>query len=125
MVLLDTYTLIWYMFDSSRLSGTVKDRIGNEEKVYYSIVSLWEISIKQSIGKLDLDCSMIELAEKCEEAGLMVLNIKPEHIEGIKNLPDHHNDPFDRLLISQATIERLGFISKDTIISSYDIDVIW
>ncbi len=125
MVLLDTHALIWYMFDSSRLSDTANDRIRNEEKVYYSMVSLWEISIKQSIGKLDLDCSMVELAEKCEEAGLTVLNIKPEHIEGIKNLPDHHSDPFDRLLISQAAIEGLGFITKDAAISPYDIDVIW
>lgn len=125
MVLLDTHTLIWYMFDSSKLSEAASDRIRDEEKVYYSMVSLWEISIKQNIGKLDLDCSMVELAEKCEEAGLTILNIKPEHVEGIKNLPDHHNDPFDRLLIAQASIERLGFVTKDTTIPLYDIETIW
>lgn len=125
MVLLDTHTLIWYMFDSSKLSEAASDRIRDEEKVYYSMVSLWEISIKQNIGKLDLDCSMVELAEKCEEAGLTILNIIPEHVEGIKNLPDHHNDPFDRLLIAQASIERLGFVTKDTTIPLYDIETIW
>ena len=125
MVLLDTHTLIWYMFDSSRLSETAVKRIRDEEKVYYSMLSLWEISIKQSIGKIDFDCSLVELAEKCEEAGLTVLNIRPEHVECIKNLPDYHNDPFDRLLIAQATVEGLGFITKDATISLYDIDVIW
>ena len=125
MVLLDTHTLIWYMFDSSRLSEMAVKRISDEEKVYYSMVSLWEIAIKQSIGKIDIDCSMVELAEKCEEAGLTVLNIRSEHVECIKNLPNHHNDPFDRILIAQATIEGLDFITKDANISLYDINVIW
>lgn len=125
MYLLDTHTLIWSQFNSDNLSDTAKEKLEDDKKVYVSIVSFWEIAIKQSIGKLDIDVSPKELVDQCIEAGMYILPIKPEHLDLIKALPDIHKDPFDRLLIAQAKYENLTFISRDEKIAQYGIDVVW
>ena len=125
MCLIDTHVLIWFMFDESELSDTALETIKNDDSVYVSIASLWEIAIKQNLGKIDLECSIQELAEKCDEAGIEILNIKPGHLEKIKDLPDIHRDPFDRLLIAQAMSENLRFVTKDSKIPGYNIEIVW
>ena len=90
MYLLDTHTLIWSQFNSDNLSDTAKEKLEDDKKVYVSIVSFWEIAIKQSIGKLDIDVSPKEFADQCVKAGMYILPIKPEHLDLIKALPDIH-----------------------------------
>ena len=88
--------------------------------------SLWEIAIKQSIGKLDIEVTSAELADKCAEAGIDILSITPKHLDYISKLPSIHNDPFDRLIISQAVTEGLSLVTKDEKIAKYeDVNVIW
>ena len=102
MVLLDTNALIWTLFDSSKISDTAKQIMSTEKKGFVSVASLWEIAIKQSLGKLDLQYKIQEIVDKCGEANIIVLPIEPKHLEYLKELPDIHKDPFDRLIIAQA-----------------------
>ena len=126
MTLIDTHTLIWFMFDDTQLSDKALSTIKTEDKVYVSIASLWEIAIKQSIGKLDIEVTSVELADKCSEAGIDILSITPKQLDYISKLPSIHNDPFDRLIISQAIIEGLSLVTKDEKIAKYDgVNVIW
>ncbi len=123
--LLDTHTLLWFLYDNPSLPQTARNLICNSENVYVSIVSLWEIAIKKSIGKLDIECSSSEIAEVCQEKAISILSIKPIHLDEIPGLPQIHNDPFDRLIISQAKSEGMSLISKDGKFGSYGIPVIW
>ncbi|SEG45798.1 PIN domain nuclease, a component of toxin-antitoxin system (PIN domain) [Butyrivibrio sp. Su6] len=126
MTLIDTHTLIWFMFDDTQLSDKALSTIKTEDKVYVSIASLWEIAIKQSIGKLDIEVTSVELADKCSEAGIDILSITPKQLDYISKLPSIHNDPFDRLIISQAITEGLSIVTKDEKIAKYDgVNVIW
>ena len=125
MILIDTHTLIWLLSASDKLSDKAKEMLKSGDKTYVSIASIWEIAIKQSIGKLELTYSVDDIVNKCQSYKIDILPIKPAHIEYIKSLPFIHRDPFDRLLISQAKIEELTFISKDENIAKYDITVVW
>mgnify|MGYP002626776892 CR=1 FL=1 len=125
MILLDTHALIWFMFDDTQLSDSTLKRIKNEDKVYVSVASLWEIAIKQSLGKLNISNSITDIADKCNEADIFILPIEAKHMDYIKKLPDIHHDPFDRLIISQAVTEGMTLVTKDTIIPKYDVATIW
>ncbi|WP_031548205.1 type II toxin-antitoxin system VapC family toxin [Oribacterium sp. FC2011] len=125
MILLDTHAMIWFMFDDSKLSERAMNSIKSSDKVFVSIASLWEIAIKQSIGKLDIDISAHELAEKCEDVDIAILPIKPGHLDKVKDLPFLHNDPFDRLIMAQAVTEGMALVTKDEKIAQYDINKIW
>lgn len=118
--LLDTHTLLWFLDGSNDLSPTSRKII--EEKnsvVLVSLVSIWEITIKQSLGKLVLNFDFLELKNKLDENDFQFLPIDYEHITRLSVLPMNHRDPFDRLLISQAITENLVLISKDSVFSSY------
>lgn len=125
MILLDTHALIWTLFDSSNLSQNAKDTIIDSDSLYVSIVSLWEIAIKQNIGKLNLKNSIQEIAKICEEENIEILPIRPSEIDYVKQLPFEHRDPFDRLIIAQAKVNGLSILSKDTQFLKYDINIIW
>ena len=125
MILLDTHALIWFMYDDSKIPESTLKRIKTEDKVYVSVASLWEIAIKQSIGKIDLTNPISEIVKKCRETDINVLQIEPQHLDHIKTLPNIHGDPFDRLLISQAVTEGMTLVTKDSIIPKYDINVFW
>jgi PIN domain nuclease of toxin-antitoxin system len=113
------------MFDDSNLSEEALKLIKSEKDVYVSIASLWEIAIKQSLGKLDIDVSIEQLASKCKEVDITILPIRAEHLDYIKILPDIHRDPFDRLIVSQAITENMVLVTRDTIIPKYDVNVVW
>ena len=125
MILLDTHALIWFMFDDTQLLDPTLKRIKNEDKVYVSVASLWEMAIKQSLGKLNISNSITDIVAKCEEADISILPIEAKHMDYIKELPDIHQDPFDRLIISQAVTERMTLVTKDAIIPKYDVTTIW
>ena len=125
MYLLDTHTLLWFLRDSPQLSKKALGIITTENKVYVSIASLWEIAIKKSIGKLEFEHSIEKIAELCHEKDILILQIQPKYFDKVIKLPNIHNDPFDRLIISQAIIENLLIITKDTIIPKYSVKTIW
>ena len=125
MYIIDTHALLWYLRDSSELSERVREIIDNEEQIFTSIASLWEIAIKHSIGKLDLEFSITQIEELCKQKDISILPIASKHLDELENLPNHHNDPFDRLIICQARTENLTIITRDTIIPKYPVKTVW
>ncbi len=124
--LLDTHTLIWFLENDPRLSSKSKELIeDNYNDIFVSVVSLWEINIKISIGRLSLTKSLSDIIRELERLYIEILPLRNEHIVGIGKLPFHHRDPFDRMLISQSLSEILPLISKDENIQLYNADVIW
>lgn len=126
MYLLDTNALLFFLYDSEKLSQKASEIIYNSnEKISVSIVSMWEIAIKSSIGKLKIKSSISKIAETCEKERLDILPIKPFHLDEIKRLPLIHGDPFDRLIVSQAITEKLVIVTKDRTMPQYDVEVLW
>ncbi len=126
-VLLDTHTFLWFISDSPKLSSTVKEIIEDEDnEKLLSIISIWEMAIKQSIGKLNVGNPFKEFIEQqISVNSTNILNINIEHINTIFELPLHHRDPFDRLLIAQAMVEKIPIISADTAFDTYSITKLW
>ena len=121
-VLLDTNTFLWYIRGDERLSQVALKTIENPNNdVLISTVSLWEMAIKINIGKLKFDFSWSELLKKIAENDFTLLEVFPTHIEPLLNLPLHHRDPFDRLLVAQAMIEGMPILSSDEILGLYPV----
>lgn len=125
MLLLDTHTFLWFINADNKLPKNTSDMIEEDQTVFVSIASFWEITIKNSLGKLDLDIQITDLMSSCVEDGLTILPIKASHLEVLKTLPWIHRDPFDRLLISQAISEDLTFVTVDENIKKYDLKTTW
>jgi PIN domain nuclease of toxin-antitoxin system len=124
--LLDTHVFLWYINGDQVLNENIKNTINdNSLERYVSIASLWEISIKISINKLKLTHNFETLDGYLKANKLKLLALKFDHLIGLKNLPHHHNDPFDRLLISQAIAENLTIISADRHFNSYPVNILW
>jgi len=123
-LLLDTHTFIWIVSEPDKLSSQVIDLFSSQEnQVYLSAVNLWEIQIKTQLGKLKLDRDLNDIVLR--QSNLEALPVTFEHVLELGNLPTHHKDPFDRLLIAQAQYENLVLLSKDSVFSQYDVSVIW
>ena len=121
--LLDTHALIWFLEGDQRLSTPAKDVICNDDAdVYVSIVSLWEMAIKISLGKLALSQSLDQIIDKLPQQSIVLLPIEPNHVLSVLRLPFEHRDPFDRLLIGQALVENMKFISNETLFLGYLVD---
>jgi PIN domain nuclease of toxin-antitoxin system len=125
--LLDTHTLIWFMKGDSKLPVAVRELITNDyANCYVSIISFWELAIKISLGKIDLEIPFIEFEKWLEENNLKrVLPLNNLHILRLSQLPFHHRDPFDRTLICQALAEDLTLISKEELFDNYGIQRLW
>ena len=120
-LLLDTHIVLWAMLDDPRLPARIRDEIGLAETVYISAATVWEISIKAGLGKLDVPP---DLFDRALAAGAQALPITWQHAQAIQNLPPHHADPFDRVLIAQARHEELSLVSIDRQFSKYDVRLI-
>lgn len=119
--LLDTNALLWFVWgDSKRISPGLKARI--EVGAMVSIASFWEIAIKKALGKLQ---APDDLPTRVQAMGFELLAIELEHAWALHDLPQHHRDPFDRLLIAQARIESLVLLTADPAFDAYDVDVAW
>ena len=122
-ILLDTHAFLWFESADSRLSKTAKEAIQNPENIkYISIASFWEIVIKNGIGKLQIDSSFEELFHL---SGYRHLSVSFYHLEKLRNLTNHHKDPFDRLIISQGIVDLMPVVSIDENFDNYDVRRIW
>ena len=125
-ILLDTHTFLWYLEDSKELSSKSAEIIEDtSNSLWFSIASLWEISIKLGVGKLSLQNSFTELEEVLKQLKIEVLPITFSDTEQYLNLPLHHRDPFDRILVAQAINNSLVLISRDAAFDNYEIQRIW
>ncbi|MEU7612027.1 type II toxin-antitoxin system VapC family toxin [Micromonospora sp. NPDC049204] len=120
-LLLDTHVALWAITGDSTLGAEFLDRLRHEPDIFLSPVTLWEITIKQSAGKLG---GPPDLAERVRDMGFQELPVTHAHAIAAGRLPAHHRDPFDRMLVAQAITESLTLASRDASIALYDVDVL-
>ena len=122
--LLDTHVFLWWASGSEKMSKghrAILEDVSTE--LWLSVVSAWEVTIKASSGKLSLPSPPLEFfTQACSEYGFRLLPIQLSHAVGVSQLPRHHCDPFDRLLISQARCERLTVLSDDAMVRQYKLE---
>ncbi|MDQ6903672.1 MAG: type II toxin-antitoxin system VapC family toxin [Bacteroidota bacterium] len=124
--LIDTHTLIWFLNGDSDLSESAKKAIEEGDAInFISIASLWEMAIRISLGKLELNRPFSEILEQIQINGFQVLPITFEDTLILSNLPFHHRDPFDRIIIAQSLNNKLTIISKDRHFSNYPVSLNW
>ncbi len=126
-LLLDTHTFIWWNSNSSKLSKRALELCSDRNyTLFLSLVSIWEITIKSQLGKLSLNESFTEIIENQQRLNnLQILPIRLNHILALHDLPLHHRDPFDRLLISQAILENAILVSRDSVFQYYSVTLEW
>ena len=126
-MLLDTHVFLWWISDSTRLSNLARETIAEERnEPIFSVVSAWEIAIKVGVGKLELpDIPEKFVTEQLSLNDVEVLPMYLGHALRVHALPDHHRDPFDRLLVAQANVEGIPLLSADHHLSQYPVEVIW
>jgi PIN domain nuclease of toxin-antitoxin system len=126
-LLLDTHTFIWWAIQKARLSAAALAAMQNtQNQLMLSIASLWEMQLKTQLGKLHFNLPLSQLIEDQQRInGLQLLPIEPVHIYALGQLPYHHKDPFDRLLIAQTLTENLLMVSADPAFTAYPVQIIW
>ena len=126
-LLLDTHTLLWWHDNPRQLSSKALDAIQNEENaVFISVVNAWEMQIKSQLNRLTLPRGLEEIFNiEVSDNAFSLLKVELPHVYALKALPLHHNDPFDRLLISQARAEGLTLVSNDGEFEKYDVALLW
>jgi PIN domain nuclease of toxin-antitoxin system len=120
-LLLDTHVVLWWLIDDSALSDAVKTRLDEDPGVYVSPATIWEVAIKQSIGKLTEPAN---LPEEIMTSGFRQLPITFEHAIAAGRLPPIHRDPFDRMLVAQAQCEGMTLATHDSQIQKYEVDLL-
>ena len=122
-VLLDTHTLLWALAEDKRLSRRAHELIVSEDnEVMVSAVSAWEIATKKRLGKLEAPDS---LSEVIEQTGFRKRLLTFEDAAQLEQLPLHHRDPFDRMLIAQAVVDGVPLVSRDPAMIDYPVNVLW
>jgi len=126
-LLLDTHTFLWWINNDPSLSESARIAISSKvNECYLSLASCWELAIKTSIGKLQLTKSVDRfIPEELAANDFQLLSIDFRHVAKVETLSFHHRDPFDRLLVAQALIEKMTIISADTVLSEYGIKRLW
>ena len=126
-LLLDTHAFLWWAMRDPRVSRGAHDAIASiDNAVVVSVVTPWEIAIKHALGRLELAESPRELVDgQIARHGYQSLDVGLEHVLAAGELPPHHGDPFDRLLIAQAKTEGLALVSADAVFSRYGVSVLW
>lgn len=119
--LIDTHIILWWLADNPKLSPQIKDTISNpDNSIIVSVISLWEINVKSSIGKLKIEKDYLRYLK---QEGFDFLSINTDHVMHLSELPTYHQDPFDRLLICQSIIQGLTFITLDKKIKQYPVNL--
>ena len=124
--LLDTHTFLWFLEGNEKLSKKALIKMLDlNKKCYISIASLWEITIKLQLGKLELNFDFNELVEYLKRNHIEILPIYFNHLKVLSVLPLYHRDPFDRIILSQAIAEKFTIISQDSEFKSYKAKLLW
>jgi PIN domain nuclease of toxin-antitoxin system len=123
----DTHAFIWFVTDSPQLGAPAKKLFeSSENECLFSIASVWEIAVKTSLGKLSFEKPLEQyLPEQMVANSIRVLDISLAHALRVANLPFHHRDPFDRMIIAQSLTENLPILSSDQVFDTYGIKRIW
>jgi PIN domain nuclease of toxin-antitoxin system len=125
-LLLDTHALLWWLLDDAELPPSARRAIERADVVRVSAASIWEVAIKQRLGKLpELALAVAELPGLVRQSGFVPLAIDERHAAAVASLPLHHRDPFDHLLIAQAQIEQLTLVSRDPQLTAYGVATCW
>ena len=119
-VLLDTHVLIWALGEPERLDAAVRDMLADPAvKVWFSAVSIWEIAIKAALGRADFVARPGSIIRMAQDTGFTELPLDARTAARVADLPMHHGDPFDRLLVAQAIVENARFITADRKLAAY------
>ncbi len=126
-LLLDTHVFLWLVDDPSRLPSAAVDAVSIPDvELFLSLASVWELSIKVGLGKITLPLPPLEfVATRLERTDTELLGISLPHALALADLPRHHGDPFDRMLICQARAEGLTLVSSDLAMRAYDVPILW
>jgi PIN domain nuclease of toxin-antitoxin system len=119
-VLLDTHVLVWWLTDARELSARAREVVGAPTNVVFvSAVSVWELRIKEALGKVKLPANFAQVleAQPFEQLAMTVT-----HAHALKQLPLHHRDPFDRMLIAQARSDGLTLLTRDAMVGGYEVE---
>jgi PIN domain nuclease of toxin-antitoxin system len=121
-LLLDTHVVLWWLAGDSVSEEAERQLADPTNRVLLSAAVVWEVAIKRSLGKLAAPADLVPVLT---EAGAAATPITLEHAAAVEHLPPHHRDPFDRLLIAQAKVERAAIVSADPVLRAYDVPVVW
>lgn len=126
-LLLDTHAFIWWDSEPHKLSATVLAHVQSPTNVILlSVASIWEIQVKHQLGKLPLRLPLAKIIEdQRQNNGIVLLPILGEHVLALDQLPLHHKDPFDRMLIAQTNCESAILVSNDMLIAPYAVKLLW
>lgn len=121
-LLLDTHAFLWWWQGSTKIDARTRTAIAGADVVLVSATSAWEMAIKSALGRLRFSGSIARAVEAC---GFTKLGVDFEHIEALRSLPLHHNDPFDRLLVAQAIAEHATLVTHDRALAPYGLPTLW
>lgn len=125
-LLIDTHAVIWFITEDPKLPKKTRQLLADvNNKCFVSIASFWEIAIKNSLGRLDLNSDLINIFRIIEETGFELLPVTLNHILFNSKLNFYHQDPFDRMIIAQAFEEQLIIVTKDEKFAGYEVALIW
>jgi len=124
-LLLDTHILLWAAGEPDQLSSKAKALIEDpENQLYFSAASLWEISIKNKLGRADFKVDLAVLRRNLIDNGFEEITINSAHAIGVDALPNIHKDPFDRMLIAQTAVEGITLMTSDSIVAEYPVALV-
>lgn len=124
-LLLDTHVALWAITDSPKLSQKARDLIQSPKTiVWVSTANVWEIAIKHSLGRGDMPVSSQDAVRYFQQSGYRFLPVEAEHAVAVEELPAHHQDPFDRILVAQALIEPMRLLTHDPLVALYSDTII-
>lgn len=126
-LLFDTHAFIWWDNQPAKLSAAARAACEDPaNELFFSVASAWEMQIKLQLGKLKLHKALAEiLHEQRQTNGIQIMLVTLDHVLALEQLPDHHKDPFGRLLIAQANVEAASLVSSDSVVASYPVSVVW
>ena len=124
-LLLDTHVALWAITDSPKLPQNARDLIASAKTtVWVSTANIWEIAIKHSLGRGDMPVSGRDAMRHFQKSGYRFLPIEAEHAVAVEELPAHHQDPFDRILVAQALVEPMRLMTHDPLVARYSDTII-